>query len=107
MGDMIKVCDLWRRERRGASGEAKPSYLVGAAGGLRLLIFDRHDAPADGPHATLFVAERPPKPTRDAERGNATQDAMRDIADTWTREQRDAHVQQLAAKFQPDEEPPF
>jgi hypothetical protein len=46
--DMLKVYDLWRRERRGASGEPRPAHLVGAAGGLRVLIFDRHDAREEG-----------------------------------------------------------
>ena len=56
-----------KRERRGASGEPKPSYMVGRAGGLRVLIFDRHDPEPDGPAATLFVAARTPRQSQQDE----------------------------------------
>jgi hypothetical protein len=63
---LLRVCDLWRKERRGASGRPKPAYFVGAAGGLKVLLFERHDATEEGPHATLFVTSRAPMAPRGA-----------------------------------------
>jgi hypothetical protein len=96
---LLKACDLYARTSRGTG---QREYLVGYLGGVKVLIFKVHDPQADGPSHTMFYAERKPRPerpTRDAERGQAIHDAMRDIAEGWTREQRDAHVQELAARF--------
>jgi hypothetical protein len=54
MGELIRVADLWERQTRN-----REPYIVGAMGGIKVLLFRRHDAPPEGPHWTLFFAPRP------------------------------------------------
>ena len=56
MSDLIKVCDLWERHRRGNT-EGQP-YLVGALAGVKVILFRRHNADVDGPHWSMFFGER-------------------------------------------------
>jgi hypothetical protein len=74
---LIKLCDLWERRRRGNT-EGQP-YLAGAIGGLKLLIFKRHDPGEDGPHWSVFVTARSERRDQPA-RGAATWDATRETA---------------------------
>jgi hypothetical protein len=89
MSELIKVADAWEKTRRGN----KPgTYIVAVAGGMKFLLLRKHQEDANGSTWTLFVTERSQKqerPTRPAERGNATQGRAREVADAWTREQRD------------------
>jgi len=55
---LLKVCDLWQRRRRGNVNE-DGFYLAGALGGLKVLLFRRNNPDPDGPHWTLLVTERP------------------------------------------------
>ena len=64
---LLKLCDLWERERRAASGQPPASYLVGVMGGLKVLVFDRHDPAPGEPVATLFVAEPTPRQSQQDE----------------------------------------
>ena len=59
MSDLIKWFDLWERRRRGNT-EGQP-YLAGAVAGLKVVAFRRHNPDPDGPHWTVFVAERQPR----------------------------------------------
>ena len=107
MADLIKIADAWERERRGNN---PGTYIVAVAGGMKFLLLRKSREDPNGSTWTLFVTERsqkPERPSRDAERGNATQTSVRAAADTWTREQRDAPVKELAARVQPDPEIPF
>jgi hypothetical protein len=54
---LLKVCDLWQRRRRGNVKE-DDFYLAGALGGLKVVLFRRNNPDPDGPHWTLFVTER-------------------------------------------------
>jgi DNA-binding cell septation regulator SpoVG len=47
------------------------------------------------------------RPSRDAERGVAVGEALEDAARSWSQAERDRHAQELAARFQPDEEVQF
>ncbi len=53
---LIKWCDLWENQTRN-----RQPYLAGAIGGLKILIFKRHDAKEGEPAWTLFVTERKPR----------------------------------------------
>jgi DNA-binding cell septation regulator SpoVG len=46
-------------------------------------------------------------PARQAERGRQTADEIDERAAAWSQRQRDEYVQELAARFQPDEDLPF
>jgi hypothetical protein len=46
-------------------------------------------------------------PARQAERGRQTSEALEERAQQWSKRQRDVYVQELADRFEPDEEPPF
>jgi hypothetical protein len=99
---LIKLCELWERRRRGNT-EGQP-YLAGAIGGLKLLIFKRHDPGDDGPHWSVFVtarSERRDQPTR----GQATNEAARENAESWSPQRRTAYAEKLVSEFQPDDEP--
>jgi hypothetical protein len=67
---LLKLCDLWERQRRGNNAGF---YLVGAIGGLKLLALGRNNPDPDGPHWTRVRAERTQRqerpPAHDAERG--------------------------------------
>jgi hypothetical protein len=59
MSDLIKWFDLWERQRRGnTEGQV---YLAGAVAGLKVVAFKRHNPSVEGPHWTVFVAERQPR----------------------------------------------
>jgi hypothetical protein len=95
----------------------RPVGAPGALGGAKVLLFRRHNPDPDGPHWSLFVTERthPQErlPAHDAQRGVATGAAIDERADAaaervfGSKVDRDAHVAELAARFQPDEEIPF
>jgi hypothetical protein len=56
---LIKWFDLWERHRRdNTEGQV---YLAGAVAGLKVVMFRRHNPSVEGPHWTVFVAERQPR----------------------------------------------
>ncbi len=122
-GELLKLCDLWERQRRGNNAGV---YLVGALGGAKVLLFRRHNPDPDGPHWSLFLAERKPREQQQPSpkpRGQGAWDAVRaatpdvspgernpatqaEPAMTSARE-REAYQQELAGQFAPDDEPGF
>jgi hypothetical protein len=108
---LIKLCGMRERTRRGNTGEGH-FYLAGRLGNAKLLGCRNHKKQSDAdPDWNFFITEpSPPRqdsPTRAAERGNAVHPAAREVAGTWSREQRDEHVRELAERFGPESEIPF
>jgi hypothetical protein len=97
---LIKVADAWERERRGN----KPgTYIVAVAGGLKFLLLRENREEENGSTWTLFVTargERRDQPTR----GQSTWNATERPPEAMSAADRAAHVEQLSAAFQPDEE---
>jgi hypothetical protein len=92
---LIKLFGAWERRRRGNTEEGH-FYLAGRLGNAKIVGFRNHNK--QYPDWNFFVTEPPPprqeRPSRDAERGQATSEASEQIAAAWSKRQR-------------DEEPPF
>jgi hypothetical protein len=111
---MVKIAELW--ERTSAKGTR---YFSGFMGDCQVLMFDGGEKehptrPGETVHVwRLMVQERDPSrrpqrpPAADAARGHQTDRALRDIAEAWSPEARDRHVQELSDRVQPDEEITF
>jgi hypothetical protein len=101
-----RVLWLRLRERVSAKGTA---YLTGLSGEARVVGFKSKEPNKFGnPVWDLFLQPpRQDRPSRDAERGRATGQALEEVARGWSQAERDRYTQELAAKFKPDEEIPF
>jgi hypothetical protein len=101
---LSKACDLYSRTSRGPGNR---EYWAGYLGGIRVVIFRVNNPQPDGPTHTMFLAERKPRPERRVEptRGQATNEAARENAESWSPQRRTAYAEKLVSEFQPDDEP--
>jgi hypothetical protein len=75
--------------------------------GLRVLIFENRDRQGDNePSHYLMFGEAEQRSSTPAA-GHQTDQALRERAEQWSPQARDQHIADLAARFQPDSEPPF
>jgi hypothetical protein len=101
MIDLIKVADGWEKQRRGNNAG---TYIVAVAGGMKFLLLRKNREDPNGSTWTLFVTERTQRqdrPSRDAERGRATHEAVRETAAAaaervFSKSDRDEHGNELA-----------
>jgi hypothetical protein len=120
MSDLIKATGLWRK----TSSKTGKEYFTGRWGALRVLVFENRDRKGDNEPSyflMLGVAEdKRDQPAQEVlpppKRGQSTSDRSRDhdLPTGRTAEHRNSRedprqqrIDELASRFEPDEEIPF
>jgi hypothetical protein len=85
MSDLLKVCDLWQRERRGNTEGS--FYLTGRLAGLKLVILPKRRPDENGSSWTVFVTE-PSPPRQGAQEGEGTHPTSGPTASQLARSER-------------------
>jgi hypothetical protein len=99
-----------RRREKQRRGNNPGTYFVAVAGGMKFLLLRKSREEPNGSTWTLFVTERSQPQERPGTRrraGRGCRGGACGTAQQWSQSERDRYTQELATKFQPDEEMPF